>query len=420
MPTYGDPDGHGLYGQLTYTDDGTQVICHECGQEKRALGTHAWYAHQITAAEYRERHGLSTRQGLAAPETAARFSVNGLRKEALAALAAHRDPDRARAANTAEGRTRPQRQQVRRETGARSRLGRDITPTEMAMLVQAEAVSIAAWAQIAHQLLGSGATQGSISRATGLPASTVAQRMHRYPPAETAQPASQAPSLMPPGTTLPLSDDPWWIVYAIAQAFYRREGHLLIPQDHVEAGRRVGKWVSKQRYLHALAELPGSRVRLLEQIGMVWNPLDAVWETWFRLAERFYRREGHLLVPHAHVEDDEALGNWIMSQRSVYPNIPPERVRRLETIGMVWRLRNRPRPIDAGWEAWFQLAEAFYRREGHLRVPWRHVEEGRDLGRWIEREKRAYWSGRSPDDVIARLEAIGMKWGTGAQPDSSA
>ena len=45
----GDPDDHGRYAQLTFSDDGTLVLCHECGAWKKAIGTHAWYAHGITA-----------------------------------------------------------------------------------------------------------------------------------------------------------------------------------------------------------------------------------------------------------------------------------------------------------------------------------------------------------------------------------
>ncbi|MFC3986413.1 MucR family transcriptional regulator [Streptosporangium jomthongense] len=179
MPAYGDPDGHGLYGQLTYTDDGEHVICHECGQTKRALGTHAWYAHQITAVEYRERHGLSVGRGLAAPATAAKFSELGHQEYALQALAEHRDPDRARASNR-HGRQRSQTQAVRRETGARSRLGRPLTVPEVERL--AGAPSVAEWADIAWQLVASGASSGSIARATGVKRATVQQRMSRFRP----------------------------------------------------------------------------------------------------------------------------------------------------------------------------------------------------------------------------------------------
>lgn len=178
---YGDPDGYGRYGQLTYIENGKRVVCHECGAARRALGLHV-RVHGMTADEYRARHGLSTGQGLAAPATAARFSEIGRSPAALAALAAHRDPDRARAANTREANLRAQRRAIRRQTGHLSRLGRALTPAEVAEL--AAAPSIAAWSAIAWRLVADGASRRSISRATGIPPATVDGRMRRYPPAE--------------------------------------------------------------------------------------------------------------------------------------------------------------------------------------------------------------------------------------------
>ncbi|PWV44579.1 MucR family transcriptional regulator [Nocardiopsis sp. L17-MgMaSL7] len=63
---YGDPDGHGVYGQLTTGDDGG-LICHECGQERQFLGRHV-REHGMTAATYREAHGLGRRTSLASEE----------------------------------------------------------------------------------------------------------------------------------------------------------------------------------------------------------------------------------------------------------------------------------------------------------------------------------------------------------------
>ncbi|GAC62208.1 MULTISPECIES: MucR family transcriptional regulator [Gordonia] len=54
---FGDPSGHGLYGVLD--DDGTTVLCHECGQRFESVGAHVGGAHGMSAAEYKARHGLA-------------------------------------------------------------------------------------------------------------------------------------------------------------------------------------------------------------------------------------------------------------------------------------------------------------------------------------------------------------------------
>lgn len=69
---YGDRDGHGYYGQLTEGDTGG-IICHECGTERVFLGRHV-RVHGMTAAQYREAHGLGRSTSLASPDLRDRWS----------------------------------------------------------------------------------------------------------------------------------------------------------------------------------------------------------------------------------------------------------------------------------------------------------------------------------------------------------
>lgn len=179
-PVPGDRDGHGRWAQLDVSEDGESLLCHECGVWKRALGTHAWYAHGITAAEYRQRHGLSTGQSLASPATRQRFAEMPQSQPGSTgrrALETHRDPDRARAAMTSEGQHRPQLAASRAQTASRVRQGRQLTRAELGALNQA--VDVETWAQVAQRLVDDGVRQAEISRATGIPTPTVSQRLRR-------------------------------------------------------------------------------------------------------------------------------------------------------------------------------------------------------------------------------------------------
>ncbi|NNG40680.1 hypothetical protein HJ588_15550 [Flexivirga sp. ID2601S] len=73
----GDPDGHGQFGILDEDADG--LLCHECGRRLTHLGLHAWKSHGITAAEYRQAHGLARSRGLVASDTLATIRANGRR-----------------------------------------------------------------------------------------------------------------------------------------------------------------------------------------------------------------------------------------------------------------------------------------------------------------------------------------------------
>ena len=54
-----------------------------------------------------------------------------------------------------------------------------------------------------------------------------------------------------------------------------------------------------------------------------------------------------------------------------------ERKQRLDAIGFVWD------PLESAWEEGFAALTTFKAREGHCRVPERHVEGTFKLGRWV-------------------------------------
>ena len=59
--------------------------------------------------------------------------------------------------------------------------------------------------------------------------------------------------------------------------------------------------------------------------------------------EAYHKREGHCDVPKSHKEGGENLGLWVADQRTAFKKgkLDPERTRRLEAIGIKWRIRQR-------------------------------------------------------------------------------
>ena len=95
----GEADGHGRYGMIDETSDG--LVCHECGRAFPSLGLHAWRGHGMTAAQYREAHGLQRGRGLVSSQLRQRIQTNAkarMTTPAGQAFAASRDPQRAQTA----------------------------------------------------------------------------------------------------------------------------------------------------------------------------------------------------------------------------------------------------------------------------------------------------------------------------------
>lgn len=138
--------------------------------------------------------------------------------------------------------------------------------------------------------------------------------------------------------------------------------------------------------------------------------LTSTWDVNYLAAKSYYDTYGDLNVPAAYrTENNVFLGNWITYQRQLYRSkhhgsLTPERIEKLNRIGMVWENR-----YDNSWETVYIAAEDYYVEHGNLAVPsYYQTEDGILLGRWLRRQ--ADNRDNLSDDKIERLNAIGMIW----------
>ena len=87
--------------------------------------------------------------------------------------------------------------------------------------------------------------------------------------------------------------------------------------------------------------LSDAQVEALEEAGVAWDPLAAVWERMHGLLLAFKEREGHCDVPAKHEEQGAKLGSWLGHQRTAYKRgtLEARRVQILEDCGVTWTIR---------------------------------------------------------------------------------
>jgi hypothetical protein len=194
----------------------------------------------------------------------------------------------------------------------------------------------------------------------------------------------------------------WDLGYEKLQEFHQREGHSLVPRDHIEDGYKLGSWVSNQRtkQLNLSAEM----LAKLDELGFVWNKIEHAWQDGFDQLKVFQLREGHCRVPNKHVEKDYNLGSWVSFQRARHAKLPSDKVRLLDGLGFVWNQR------EVSWEQGFSSLKLFHGREGHCKVPSKHKEGDYYLGPWVSNQRQK-WSTISAENK-RRLEALGFIWDT--------
>jgi len=201
----------------------------------------------------------------------------------------------------------------------------------------------------------------------------------------------------------------WEEGFAHLVQFVDREGHALVPSDHIEDEFRLGGWVVRQRTARKAGRLEKERQRRLDELsGWAWDRLTAQWEEGFATLKRFVQREGHAIVAVGHVEGQFRLGGWVRKQRMAWKSgkVQPERQRRLDELpGWVWD------PHAVQWDRGFDKLRRFVAREGHARVPATHSENGFKLGQWVQVQRQAYVRNKLVPTRTEQLEELpGWAW----------
>ncbi|MFJ4329068.1 Helicase associated domain protein [Streptomyces tricolor] len=237
----------------------------------------------------------------------------------------------------------------------------------------------------------------------------------------------------------------WEEGLAAARGWAAEAGHLLAPLDATFQGYRVGIWLKNQRAAarkaaeieqrraqglpveSAAGALSDERREQLEDIDPSWCPSWPVeWQRAFHLTRIHLEAGGELPIePGTVVHQGEDLGRWVRSVRLGWDKLTSvqqwmcEHVLGIEPASEDEKPKPRSTQADK-WALNYEAAKQFFEREGHLRVPRKHVERivvgsGKDqevrelrLGAWIGNQRTR--AATLTPERIELLSAIGMRW----------
>lgn len=207
----------------------------------------------------------------------------------------------------------------------------------------------------------------------------------------------------------------WERYYDAAKEYYSTFNNLNVTAKYTtKDGVNLGAWIvrlrglrknkSQQRYLTE------ERIRALDEIGMVWDVSDHLWQQYYGACLTYYQDYGDLDIPAKYTTADGLrLGTWINTIRGVYAgkninyHLSPEQIKALDELGMLWDKRN-----DRLWEKGYKEALEYRRTYGDLNVPSLFkTKTGYPLGKWI-------FAQRGNEKLSERrrtlLNDIGMVW----------
>jgi superfamily II DNA or RNA helicase len=238
-------------------------------------------------------------------------------------------------------------------------------------------------------------------------------------------------------------DVAWEEALTAARGWAAEHGHLLAPLDATHKGFKIGTFLknaraaarrgmeAEQRQTEGLPVktasawvLSAERREQLEEIDPSWCPAWPVeWQRAFHLT-RLQLKEGGALPtePDTVVRQGEDLGRWVRSVRLGFDKLTTVQQWMLEQVLGIEPASEdeKPKPRRTQADKWamnYEAAKQFYEREGHLRVPRKHIERivGEDqeerelrLGAWISNQRSR--AATLTPERIDQLSRIGMRW----------
>lgn len=132
----------------------------------------------------------------------------------------------------------------------------------------------------------------------------------------------------------------WDEMYKALVAFREANGHCNVSASDKKY-RRLGQWVSSQRYKKRIGSLSKDKTDALNKVGFVWSAAEQTWQRMFNQLAEYARKHKTTDIPERFPENQK-LSNWVHNQRhrKKIGRLDRQRVRQLEKIGFCWVSRN--------------------------------------------------------------------------------
>lgn len=150
-------------------------------------------------------------------------------------------------------------------------------------------------------------------------------------------------------------------------------------------------WVKLQRGVKKGTQKAGisydsKRIKLMDDIGMVWNAQRIhSWDEYIAALVEFKTIHGHMCLPRTYMVGDMCVSNWVKLQRTLrnQGELSQDKIDALDAIGFPW---------DYHLEEWKKAyidAKAYYEEFGNMDIPKGYKGKGgTSLKLWWDRQRR--------------------------------
>jgi hypothetical protein len=198
-----------------------------------------------------------------------------------------------------------------------------------------------------------------------------------------------------------------------------------------EDGKALGRWVNNQRSAKNKGTLKEDREQRLVDAGLKWSVLSSSsWDEMLKELGGYIKEQtkqgrqwdgnvptNYQIKSRAEGQfagEDKNLGRWVNRQRSLYQagKLRKDRQLALEKLGLKWSML-----VTISWDSMFETLQEYVdarkkelgKWDGNVPANYR-TDDGRALGRWINRQRTAFQKKKLRKDYVDKLQSIGLKW----------
>ena len=177
--------------------------------------------------------------------------------------------------------------------------------------------------------------------------------------------------------------------------------------DGIKKGHPLYEGLQTIKKAYKAGKLSEEDIAFYINIGVKWNEFESDWEEFFKIAEKFYSENGHLIVPGDLIANNgRTLRSWVYDQRELEKKgkLSPERKEKLDSIGMCWNV------YDEQWNNTYSLVAQYYAENGNINLPSQYFYMGNNIGQWLATQRKNKKKGKLSEERMQLLAKLDKDW----------
>ncbi|MBQ6687543.1 MAG: Helicase associated domain protein [Bacilli bacterium] len=198
-------------------------------------------------------------------------------------------------------------------------------------------------------------------------------------------------------------EDSFIMGYNYAKKYYEENHNLLVPATYQIEEFGLGNFIRKQRSYYKAGKLSQERIKLLEDIGMVWDVREYEFNQGYKYALDYFKEHHNSDVPEGYTVDGFDLAAWLNQKRKYKTKgtLTPEEIALLDKLNFDWK------NFEDDWNKNFAVAESYFKEHNHLDVS---KKDDPELYKWVANQRARFKKGSIKPERKVLLDSIGMIW----------